>query len=403
MRRLVFLALAAALAWPLLVPSGAVAQDVGVIEGRVVNGTPGGPDPGPVPLSLLKFRRMTQESEVFGQADAQGQFRFEGLEVDPDVRYFVQAGYRDVAYRSPAVDLAGAPGPVEVQVFETTTSDAEISIRRASVAIPRIESEIGLITVLEVVTFVNEGDRTYVGNLFTTLQDGGVVRIPLPASAVDVSLGHGFGPEGVQPALGGMIGQTPFPPGELELVYAYGLPYTETEATLRKLYFYPVRDVTVLVPEGGPQPTSPDLEFQGIVDVGGTPQMLLTRGSMAPGDTFTLRLTNLPRFAAIGDGGISLDSALRYTGVALLFLVVGAVITYTIVARRRRLAPAGVALDLGELERERADLVTSLAELEEAHEGGVIADDEYQRLRRRQRNRLTDVLMLMRESSGEES
>ncbi len=401
MRRLALIALAVALALAVLLPAGAVAQDTGVIEGRVVNATPGGADPGPVPLSLLKFRLMTQESELLGRADADGRFRFEGLEVDPDVRYFVQAGYQDVAYRSPAVDLAGAPGAVEVRVFETTTSDSEISIVRASVAIPRVESERGIIAILEVVTFFNSSDRTYVGNLFTDPGEGGVVRIPLPPAAVDVSLGHGFGPEGVVAGQGGMIGQTPFPPGELELVYAYGLVYTETEATLTKLYFYPVRDITVLVPEDGPRLASAELELQGIVEVGETTQVLLTRGRLEPGDTFTLDLTELPRFAAIGNRSVWLDSAFRYAGLALLAIMMGAVGAYAIVIKRKRLAPVGVAADLGDLGREREALVASLAGLDAARDDGNISDDEYGRLRRAQRNRLTDVLMLIGEHSGE--
>ena len=228
-----------------------------------------------------------------------------------------------------------------------------------------------------------------------------MVRIPLPPAAVDVSLGHGFGPEGVVVGTGGMIGQTPFPPGELELVYAYGLVYTETEATLTKLYFYPVGDVTVLVPEDGPRPTSADLELQGTVEVGETTQVLLTRGRLAPGDTFTLELTELPRFAAIGDRSVWLDSAFRYAGVALLFVIMGAIGAYAIVIKRKRLAPVGLAADQGDLERERKALVASLADLDAARDDGNISDEEYGRLRRARRNRLTDVLMLISEYSGE--
>ncbi|MCH8283740.1 MAG: hypothetical protein IIC20_04085, partial [Chloroflexi bacterium] len=46
-------------------------------------------------------------------------------------------------------------------------------------------------------------------------------------------------------------------------------------------------------------------------------------------------------------------------------------------------------------------LVVSLAGLDAARDDGNISDDEYGRLRRAQRNRLTDVLMLISEHSGE--
>ena len=162
-----------------------------------------------------------------------------------------------------------------------------------------------------------------------------------------------------------------------------------------------MRDITVLVPEDGPRLASAELELQGIVEVGETTQVLLTRGRLEPGDTFTLDLTELPRFAAIGNRSVWLDSAFRYAGLVLLAIMMGAVGAYAIVIKRKRLAPVGVAADLGDLGREREALVVSLAGLDAARDDGNISDDEYGRLRRAQRNRLTDVLMLISEHSGE--
>lgn len=401
MRGLLLLVLGVGLALPFAEGAVVDAQNTGIIEGRIVNGTAGGPAIGSVPVSLLKFRRMTQEGEALGRTDAQGRFRFEGLEVDGDVRYFVQAGYEDVAYRSTVVDLNQGPGNVEVTVYETATTPDAVSIRRASIAVPQVDSSMGVIAVLEIVTFVNSADRTYVGNLFMDASNGGVLRIPLPEDAFDVNIGHGFGPEGVRPAPGGMISLTPLPPGEQELVYTYGIPYTETKTALRKLYAYPVKSVTVLVPASGPQVSAQNLETIGPVDISGTSNILMTGSGLKPGDVLTLNITGLPRFAAINrGGGPSLDTALRGTAVALLALVVIAAVAYARIIRRRRLAPAGVA-DLGELERERKSLVASLADLEEQKALGRVTEDEYERARRRQRGRLTDILLLLNEHSGE--
>ena len=192
----------------------------GIIEGHITNGTIDGNDVGSVPLSLLVFRRMSQENEIFAQADSEGRFRFEDLEVHSDMRYFVQAGHKGVAYRSPAIQIIPeTPAFTEVTVFDTTRSDADVFIDRASVVFPTIDESIGLIGVLEVVTFVNQGDRTYVGDLFEDTINGGAVRISLPGNALDINLGHGFGPDGCAAIPGGVINKAPLLPGPSEMIY----------------------------------------------------------------------------------------------------------------------------------------------------------------------------------------
>ncbi len=406
MRRLFVLLAGLAVVAALWAPAGVRAQETGVVEGRVVNATPDGPPIGAIPLTLRTFRRMTQESETLGRTDAQGRFRFEGLEVHPDIRYFVQAGYQNVAYRSRAIDLVREPGPVEVSVWETTTADAGIFIRRASIAVPESQPQQGFVTFLEVVTVVNESGRTFVGSLFTDPQAGGSVRLPLPDGVVNVSLGHGFEPDGARAAPGGMIGLAPLPPGEQELVFTYAVPYTETALTLRRLYAYRVDSVQVVLPASGPRAASASLELVGPVDIEGRPHVLLTGGRIAPGDVLALRLSELPRFVSLRDGGPSLDTALRGAVVGAMAVALATALSYAIVVRRRRHPglPGYVGISLAgldALERERHELVAALAELEDRRETDRVGQPDYERLRFRQRGRLTDVLMLIREQTGE--
>ncbi|MBI3743760.1 MAG: hypothetical protein HY261_05660 [Chloroflexi bacterium] len=399
----------------LVLPTGAIAQAAppqatpsnsnGVIQGRIMNGTAGTSPIGSVPLSLLKFRRMTQETDIQGQSNADGTFRFEGLEFGTDLRYFVQAGYQDVAYRSEVFDPNKPPKDFTIKVYEATSDEGVIRIKRASVAIPQVEGTQGFYSVLEIVTFNNTSDRTFVGTLYTDQQKGGTLRFPLPSNPLDLSLGHGFGAEGVRTGQGGMISLTPMLPGELETDYTYSLPYSESSATLLKVWFYPVDEVVELIPQSVARPFSPDLSTTDNVNVNGKPHYLLTGGPLRPGQPVNLQLAGLPRFVKLSGGGPSLDTVMRGTAVALMSVIVLAVLGYVFVVNRRRIAIAGeagwVPLDVTDLETERQTLVRSLADLEEACEAGRVPEAQYEQQRRRQRARLTDVLLLLREQSAE--
>ena len=375
----------------------------GVIEGRIVNGTEDGGEAGSAPLSLLTFRRMTREEERFGQADSQGRFRFEGLEVHSDMRYFVQAGYGDVAYRSPAVQIfPDAPSFTEVVAWETTTSDADIVIDRASVAIAALDEDVGLIGILEVVTLENQGDRTYVGDLFEDPESGGAARISLPANALDVNLGHGFGPDGFAAVPGGVINKAPVLPGPSEMIYGYTIPYTGTTAALERRYLYTARSVTVLMPDDLGALSSPQLEAIGPVEVSGEPHTLFTASDLPAGQVFELQLSELPLFRDLSGGGLQFDTALRYAAVAALGLIAAGALLFVLRRRSGGGLSAPIAAGPSALARERTDLVEALAGLDADFAAGRVPQAEYDRRRYAGKRRLVDVTLLMAEAAPRE-
>ena len=379
--------------------AGAEAQSDGVVEGRVVNLTTGAGDVGVTPVLLRKFRRMTELESQQGATDATGRFRFDALEVDPDVRYFVEAGYRDVAYRSEAIDLVADPSPIEVGVFDTTQSSADITIETALLEFSRADGSLGTVAVSERLTFINAGDKTFVGDLFSNPETGGVLRLPVPAAAFDASLGHGFGPEGIRPVVGGMLGQTPVLPGETVLIYGYALPYLDTALTVERSYAYPVGDLFVLSPAGGPGLSSVGLASQGVVEFEGNSFTVLTGRDLAAGEVAGVDLTGLPRFAAPGTGGVSSDTVLRGIAIGMMAVVVAGVFLYTVGDKRRQVQAASSGLAaLGE---ERKALIASLADLDQRRDAGAIAADEHGSLREARKRRLIDIMLLMREETEE--
>ena len=371
----------------------------GIIEGHITNGTIDGNDVGSVPLSLLVFRRMSQENEIFAQADSEGRFRFEDLAVHSDMRYFVQAGHKGVAYRSPAIQIIpGTPAFTEVTVFDTTRSDADVFIDRASGVFPTIDESIGLIGVLEVVTFVNQGDRTYVGDLFEDTINGGAVRISLPGNALDINLGHGFGPDGFAAIPGGVINKAPLLPGPSEMIYGYAIPYVGTTASLERRYMYTARNVTVLMPNEIGDFSSQQLNYGGPVDVSDKPHTLFTTSDLPAGHFFELKLENLPVFADLSSDGTGFDTILRFIIVGVMAATAAGAVALGVTRHVTR--EAQTEPDLGSIVLERTDLVASLASIDLKFETGRLGQEEYERERYALKRRLIEISLLLEEETS---
>src|SRR5687767_8226562 len=79
-------------------PQEAIAQETGVLEGVVINGTAGAAPPADVEvvLHVLQNRAKTGEHRV--RTDASGRFRVDGLATGPSLLYFPIVQYAGVAY-----------------------------------------------------------------------------------------------------------------------------------------------------------------------------------------------------------------------------------------------------------------------------------------------------------------
>ena len=394
----------------------AAAQDAGVLEGIVSNGTTGELVPGATIL-LRVFQRMTQIDTRQALADGQGRFRFEGLPVESTIRYIPTTTHEGIEYTTErAIDPTAPQGPVELMVYETTESDEAVSILRAAIAVPSVDNETALIQVLEVITFVNRGNRAYVGELFSDDPEGGVLRVPLPPDALDLSHDREtFGPGGPIRTPNGILGRLPVPPGELVVVYAYKLPFTTDTRTMERTFAYPVETATFLISTEGPRPNSDRLTDVTTADVNGVLNFRLSGEDIVPGEPVDITLTGLPEIllpapdpgapglgGQTGNGGVALDTALRGMGIGIMAVLAVGVALYTMRGRRKQLAPArhgatGAATEGEALEAERQELLAVLAELDDASEAGRIPGIEYERARRTAKQRLMDIMLLIKE------
>jgi len=243
-----------ALALPLAVlfavvaaPAASAQPATGTISVGLTNGTEGG---GPLEGTEVRLLAVTQTGEqtvATGKVDPSGAASFEDVDPSPDITYCVEAIYAGVAYRSDAATFATAETAktIRLSVYETTTTDEMITLRSHSTVVARQGDGLGF---LEMMTFVNGGDRTYIGDSDT---DGSLstLRFALPSGASDVQYLDGLDEKALALTDAGFADTRPVRPGETSVAYSYILP-TSLPFQLSRTLDYPTAETLLLLPEG---------------------------------------------------------------------------------------------------------------------------------------------------------
>jgi hypothetical protein len=136
------------LTW-LMFLSAAYAQQKGIVEGRVINGT----DPSIIPRSVeLDLVELGAGMNIVKTTttDSSGRFRIEGL--PESGRLMIRAIYKDVNYHSQFNIDASGRAAVEIEVFEPTTSLEGIKVESAGIAFQIVGDQLHS---LETVTLKN--------------------------------------------------------------------------------------------------------------------------------------------------------------------------------------------------------------------------------------------------------
>lgn len=398
-RRLCSAAFVAAIATFILgTTSGRAESNTGVAQGTIINASTGKPVAGTT-VTVQTFKKMERIDLQELMTDAEGRFQVAGLANEPDNRYIVKTTYAGISYSlKEAINPAAAQEAVKLFVYDTTTSTDGISIASISIAITSVDGATGLIQVLEYATFKNATNLAFVGSLVSDPQKGGVLRIPLPNTTLDLELGDGFSEAGVVTGPSEMITRDPVHPGTLGLLYAYKIPFTTSSTMMSRGFIYPIDKVVFLTAQNGPSPSSPLLTSAETVNINGKSNFSLSAQNLKPGTPITVTLDGLPKLRPPG-AGLSSDTALRGIGIGLMALSTVAVGVYALMLRRRPLlAAAGVAAD--PLAEERRGLMRAAAELDSRFKAGGVAKGAYEDARRKIKLRLTDVSLLLDERAA---
>ena len=374
------------------------AQTAGILEGQVVNGTPGGAEPGAdLPVVLHVYRGEVESDTLETTTDTDGRFLFEGLDTDATLEYWPEVVYRDVSYSSAEpvqFDGESATLTATLTVFETTDDDSTIRVD----SVHMIAESFGeVLRISEIHLFGNSGERTYVGAGEGEGAPKTTVFLPLPENAVGVAFGEGIAGDRFVEVEGGLMDTEPVPPGaESSLAFfSYHLMVTGETVQLERRFAYPVSSLNMLVAQPGLAVSSEQLQSRGIelfqgqqyelyatqnLDVG-TPLLLEFMPMADAGDAAT---GGMP--SSSGQGTVSVPSngnqkLLLWMGVGLTALALVGAVVYSLVAQRGPSISAsagGVASNTRLSSPQAKRLLAKLADLEEDLESGRVNEVTYE-------------------------
>ena len=276
--------------WLSTAPAALAQQPTLVVEGEVVNSTPGGSDVFGVTV-VLHQESATVHDDLETTTDQGGRFRFEGIDFDPTVRYGVTLRYQGALYgRDVDLSAESAP-PVTLTVYDSVDTEDVLISSLASVLFASFDRSTQTVSALEIARIVNTSDRTYVPGP----EPMKLLRFGLPTGARDLQVDTGLpGADFIQVDLGFALAAS-VPPGEHEVMYTYRFPYSGTEASYTKSFIYGVEHLRALAPKGEMTLSSDMLGGAGDVVIGGQTYQLLEASDLPRGTRISLRLDGLPR------------------------------------------------------------------------------------------------------------
>jgi hypothetical protein len=380
MRRLTATALALLV---LVAPTaaGAGSAQTGRIEGVVMHGDTGEPQPGvEVTLSVGSRNERGIESETV-TTGREGTYVFDGLATGDDRIYAIDAVYDDGIFPGRPLTLPGdaSEDPVietRIRVWETTDDPGAIEITRHSVV---LVPDDGRVAVIESVTLENSSERAYIGRGDAEGGPRRTLGLPLPpgaagggVSVVDSTLDI---PELVRSEFGIAL-TVAIPPGESRVAYSYGVEGIVGTYDLARRALYPTARVTVLA--GDPFTVDgPRLERGGDVELSGnTYSQWESTAEIAAGDPITITAT--------AEAGAA---PALIAGAAFVIVLALGLSAFAVLRHRRTRAAAPSPSEPST----RDELIGAIASLDIALETGEIESEEWRARRAELKERLEEM------------
>ncbi|MDP3938223.1 MAG: hypothetical protein Q8R92_08795 [Deltaproteobacteria bacterium] len=247
----------------------------GEIAGRIVNGTTQEAVVG-VKVILLQGGSDTPTAET--KSGREGRFRFEDVALG---EYTLGAFYRDVPYAQRGIRVTDeAPrATLDLSVYETTTSDDDVSIRSNHLI---LQGSSEAINATEIVILENTGSRTFLGKLQPSSPTGHGFFLTLPPGYRELNTPDWLTRRIFNPAENGFHLAFPVPPGTTQFMLGYNLPRTIWGTPLDRRLSFPTGSFSVAVPlDQGLEVSAKALPEQRTVNIDGRKFLVMAGGPFA--------------------------------------------------------------------------------------------------------------------------
>lgn len=364
----------------------------GVLSGQVLNGTAGAALPQGLTVTLQGFKGTEFLPPQTTTADAEGRFRFSGLETGEDYSYIAYTEYLGIQYGTDALKFGSGQNQMEATLFiyETTASDGAISISRIHYI---ITVSGGALIVDEVQSFSNSGDRTYIGAEPAAGGRRTTVRFAPPPQAQDVQVDEGANTGRFVQTADGFADTLPVIPGQstLQVILSYVIPYDPASTVLTTRFLYPARAVNVFLSDSGVEMSSQQMMLMGRMGEGAQAYIGYVGQNFAKGDTLTLQFKGAARTGAATTapaGGLSTTGYVLIAG-GLVLLLAALAVAYS--SLRRRQPAAAADEEALPCDDECEELLAAIADLDDLFDAGELDEETYRRRRQALKARLLEV------------
>lgn len=370
-----------------LTQSEVSAQDGPItVEGLVANGTPDSEATSDIEITLHMEGLATHE-HMLANTDADGKFRFDGIQFDPSLVYGISLRHEGALYGSDLNLSNGPPPPITLTVYDSLADQELIQGTVASVLFAATDKATQNISALEIIQVVNNSDYTYVPGTDNPMN---LLRFGLPPEAhtlqVDTRL---VGADIVQVDRGFAV-LASVPPGVHEIMYTYQFPYSGSEATFTKSLPFGAENLRVLSPHEVLTLSSKEAGDPESITIGERPYQIIQATDLPRGARIDVELAGLPKQNIVDKAGQAARSTRLEIAVPIVMaLFLAGVAIFAI--RRRRSKGSLLTVESSNADQERQTIQVLISDLESNFKAGSVIEDDYMRRRRILESRLTSI------------
>jgi hypothetical protein len=269
--------------------SSKVQQQNGGLVGTVENHSIRDAGVGGLPV-VLHQQSLHEYTERETTTDSSGAFEFPGIEIVPGFSYGVSVVYQGVLYGEDIDVNLVESHPVTLSIYETTEDTAVLTVTDTTILVTSVERRHQLVEILEMVSFENSSDNTYVPGP----EPMKLLRFSLPDGSKDLQVRTDLLEGDVLQVDLGFALTSPIPPGVHDLLFSYRFPYNETEISFTKSFPHGADQFRVLTEKNGIPVESLGLSSGEPVVVGSNIYELLIGENLSNGSGINITLTDLP-------------------------------------------------------------------------------------------------------------
>ena len=364
----------------------------GLLVGHLIHPHPQDAHVKGLDVRLFAFGEGKQRAQWSGRTDADGRFRFEHLNTEPNTRYIASVLYQGVVYLSESTtfpkDAAASERPtldLPVTVYPSGPAPGHLSLDSMHFIVEQ-EPTRGALRITEVLAFLNPDERTLIGD-----EDGTItLSLDLPSGADDIQIHEGFVPAQVGLSDDALVYTGPIYPGTTQVVFSYAVRPQASWAFRRRLAF-PAKMVEIFVPKGGPAILSPQFEQVEPLAIQGRTFEHYRAGSVPAGGGIRFQIGGVSGGHAVGKVGTLAANAIA-AGIGIVLLVY---VFFPFV--RRRTHAVSVSHSAEEIERMRWThirdrMLEAVREIDFDYECGKLSESDHARLRAEYKARAVDAL-----------